>query len=590
MPHRHESPQTQQFPLRFQLKLAHALRATYRNGYHFADFRADLLAAIIVGTVALPLSMALAIATGVPPQYGLYTAIFAGAIIALLGGSSVQVSGPTAAFVVILAPITQQFGLSGLLLATLLAGVILLLMGATGLGQLIHFIPYPVTSGFTAGIGVVIATLQLKDFFGLTVVGKADHYHERVAVLYHAAHTISLPDTFIGALTLALLIFLPKLTRKLPAPIIALPFVAILAYVLTNYMSGFHVATIKTLFGGIPQVLPTPAVPWNLSGPDGASLDIRALIGPAFAIAMLGAIESLLSAVIADGMTGRKHDPDAELVAQGIGNIIAPFFGGIAATGAIARTATNIRAGARSPWAGFFHSVFVLLAMMVFAPLLGYLPMASLAALLMLVAWNMSEVKHILRTVRIAPRSDILVLAICFGLTVIFDMVISVSVGVVLAALLFMRRMADLATFKLMGENHPALTEPLPKGTLLYEIAGPLFFGAAQKAVSALRTVDANVRLVILDLRAVPTMDATGLVNLESALDALHRAKVFVVIAGVQNQPLHLMAKAGWRHRPWLVVLRSFDEGVALARSLTPADYDDHHGNALPPIERAVHH
>lgn len=548
------------------------MRDAFSVGYRLADLRNDLMAGIVVGVVALPLAMALAIASGVPPVNGLYTAIIGGAVIALAGGSHVQVSGPTAAFVVILAPIAQQHGLGGLLLATLLAGIMLVLLGAAGMGKLIEFIPYPVTTGFTAGIAVVIATLQLRDFFGLSVEHMPNDYLERVRALAGAAGSWQASDTLIGVLTLAMLILLPKLTRKVPAPIIALPVAALAGWLMTHFIPGATLDTIQSRFGGIPQTLPSPLVPWLLRDPAGDFLEIRALLGPAFAIAMLGAIESLLSAVIADGMTGRRHDPDSELIAQGLGNIAAPFFGGIAATGAIARTATNIRSGARSPLAAFFHAIFILAAMLAMAPLLGYLPMAALAALLLIVAWNMSEIRHVIRTMRVAPRSDIMVLLTCLGLTVVFDMVIAVGAGVVLAALMLIRRVADLATVKFVTEQHPTLLEPLPHGTMLYEIGGPLFFGAAQKAVSALRTVSRDVKVVILDMRGVPSMDATGLVNLESALDALHAAGIFVVIAGVQDQPLHLMARAGWKHRRWLVVWRSFEEAITLVRTLAPSD------------------
>jgi SulP family sulfate permease len=283
---------------------------------------------------------------------------------------------------------------------------------------------------------------------------------------------------------------------------------------------------------------------------------------------MLGAIESLLSAVVSDGMTGQKHDPDAELIAQGAGNIAAPFFGGIAATGAIARTATSVRSGARSPLAAVFHSLFVLAAVLLLAPLLGYLPMAALAALLLLVAWNMSESEHFVRLVRVAPRSDVAVLLVCFGLTIVFDMVVSVTAGIVLAALLFMKRMAEVTGVTLVGEGHPDLDEPLPRGVLLYEIAGPLFFGAAQKAMSALRAVEQReVKVVVLDVERVPAMDATGIVGLESLVRRLNEAEVKVILVGVQGQPLRALARAGWRNRKGrLRIFRSFERGIAVAR------------------------
>jgi sulfate permease, SulP family len=563
----------------FFLRPASALREALRHGYSKDDLRSDLLAGIVVGIVALPLSMALAVASGVAPQHGLYTAIVAGALIAALGGSMVQVSGPTAAFVVLLAPISAKFGLGGLVVASLMAGVILILMGIIRLGGLIQFVPYPVTTGFTTGIAVVIATLQLKDFLGLTVARMPELYLERVAALARALPTVQWDDLAIGVFTLAILLLWPRITRKIPAPLVALTVAAGIAALLTQWMPGFEVATIRSrfhyevgaqIFRGIPQLPPLPVLPWNLPGPDGRplglSLDLlRDLAPSAFAIAMLGAIESLLSAVVADGMTGGSHDPDAELMAQGTGNLIAPFFGGIAATGALARTATNIRSGARSPLAAIFHALFVLLAVLVLAPILGYLPMASLAALLLVVAWNMSEIKHFSHALRVAPKSDVLVLLTCFFLTVVFDMVVSVTVGVMLAALLFMRRMAEVSGVRLI-DQHPLLTG-LPKGVLVYEVAGPLFFGAAQKAMSALHRVPTGIKVVLLDLSSVPAMDATGLVSLEAAVERLQALGVFVVLAGVQAQPLEVLAKSGiHRREDRIAVFQSMEQAVAAAR------------------------
>ncbi|HYG65966.1 MAG TPA: C4-dicarboxylic acid transporter DauA [Thermoanaerobaculia bacterium] len=580
MPRRYQAPDgAPSFPL----KLAAALRASLRHGYGRDDLRSDILAGLVVGIVALPLSMALAVASGVAPQHGLYTAIVAGGLIALLGGSYVQVSGPTAAFVVILAPIAARFGVGGLVLATLMAGLLLVAMGAARLGGLIQFVPYPVTTGFTAGIAVVIATLQLKDFLGLTVERMPEHYLERVAALGRALPTARPADFAIGAFTLAVLLLWPRITRKVPAPLVALSLGGLLAALLTWWLPGlgipFEVATIRSRFqyelggvlhAGIPQLPPLPVLPWRLPGPDGAPLGlsfglVRDLMPSAFAIAMLGAIESLLSAVVADGMTGGSHDPDAELVAQGLGNIAAPFFGGIAATGAIARTATNVRSGARSPLAAAFHALFVLVSVLALAPVLGYLPMASLAALLLLVAWNMSEAKHFAHALRVAPRSDVMVLVTCFGLTVVFDMVVSVTVGVILAALLFMRRMAEVSRVKLV-DQHPLVSSGLPRDVLVYEVAGPLFFGAAAKAMSALQRVPSGVSVVMLDISSVPVMDATGLVSLESAVDRLQSLGIYVVVAGVQEQPREVLARAGIERRGGgIAVFGSVEEGVAAA-------------------------
>jgi SulP family sulfate permease len=561
--------------------VASALRESFREGYGAADLRADLLAGVVVGVVALPLSMALAIASGVAPQHGLYTAIVAGAVIALLGGSRVQVSGPTAAFVVILAPIAARHGLGGLVVATLLAGVLLVSLGAAGLGQVIEFVPHPVTTGFTAGIGVVLGTLQLRDFLGLSVQAMPDPFPEKVAVLLAALPTLRLPDLGIGLLTLLLLVFWPRLDRRVPAPLVALLTGSLVALLLTRHAPGFEVATIASRFShqegalavpGIPRTLPAPLLPWHLPGPDGNPVGLslgllRSLLPAAFAIAALGAIESLLSATVADGMTGKRHDPNAELFAQGVGNLAAPFFGGIAATGAIARTATGVRSGARSPLAAASHALFVLLAVLVLAPALGYLPMASLAALLMLVAWNMSEARHFVHTVRVAPRGDVVVLLLCFGLTVVFDMVVSVTAGVILSSFLFMRRMADVSGVRLVAEDHPSLGRPLPRGVLFYEIAGPLFFGAAQKAMSAIESVERRgLKAVILDLGAVPTIDATGLVALESLVKKLNGAGVKVILASVEGEPLHAFARAGWRNRRGrLRIFRSREKALAQA-------------------------
>ena len=566
-----------------RLPIGLALRVALAEGYSLAALRADLLAGLVVGVVAVPLSMALAIAAGVPPQHGLYTAIVAGGAIGLCGGSRWQVSGPTAAFVVILAPISAQHGLGGLVLATLMAGALLLAMGLGRLGRLIEFVPYPVTAGFTAGIAMVIGTLQVKDFLGLTADHLPGHFLPRVIALARALPTAQLGDLLVGAITLALLILWPRLVKAVPAPLAALTIGSVVAAALARVAPGLAPATIYGRFhyvldgvthGGIPPVPPQPVLPWRLPGPDGAPLALsfdllQALVPAAFAIAMLGAIESLLSAVVGDGLTGTKHDPDGELVGQGLGNIIAPFFGGIAATGAIARTATNIRSGARTPIAAFVHALFILVVMLALAPLLGYLPMASLAALLLTVAWRMSEYRHVLRVTREGPRSDVAVLWVCLLLTVVFDMVIAVSVGIVLAALLFMRRMAEVSEVRLLTEEHHHPSGPLPRGLVVYEVAGPLFFGAAQRAISTLARAGQEARALVLDLEGVPVLDATGLVNLESALERLLAGGTFVAIGGVQKQPLRVLLQGGVRKRPGqLVIRRSIAKAIEDARAV----------------------
>ncbi|MGQ0585873.1 MAG: C4-dicarboxylic acid transporter DauA [Gammaproteobacteria bacterium] len=539
---------------------ASALRETLREGYGAADARRDVLAGITVGIIAVPLALALAIASGVPPQHGLYTAFIAGAVIALAGGSRFSVSGPTAAFVVILFPIAQQHGLGGLLVATFMAGVILVAMGWGRMGQLIQYIPYPVTTGFTAGIALVIASLQLKDLLGLDVAGSS-HFLERVGQVFWALPALHASELALGLATLAVMIAWRRLGAPLPPYLAGAVFAGLAAWLLKTHWPEVPMATIAERFSyvgadgavhaGIPPLLPAWHWPWDLPGKDGASLVlsfelVRSLIGPAFAIAMLGAIESLLCAVVADGMTGKKHDPDAELVAQGLGNLAAPLFGGIPATGALARTAANTRAGARSPLASFTHALFVLAAMLTLAPLLSWLPMCGLAALLLKVAWNMSERKNFARILRVAPRGDVLLLLACFFLTVLFDMVLAITAGVVLGSLIFMHRMSKVSMVNLIGEGHPEAPAGLPKDVRFYEIAGPLFFGAAERAMNALRQHDRDVRAVVLDLSAVPTIDASGLVALEEVIDELNEAGIFVALCGAQRNVLGVLRDAGY--------------------------------------------
>jgi SulP family sulfate permease len=535
----------------FRSTLAHGLRARLAEGYRAADLRADLMAGLVVGVVALPLSMALAIASGVAPQQGLYTAIVAGVVCGLLGGTRFQITGPTAAFVVILLPVVRDFGLAGLLVAGLMAGVIQVGMGLARLGRLMTFIPHPVTTGFTAGIALVIAVLQLKDVLGLSLERAPADFFDQMALLWQARGSASWQEAAVAAFTLALLIVFPRVTRKVPAPLVALVAAAGAVALLGSLVDGFDVATIGSRYGGIPQEPPSPVLPWNLPGPGGGplSLDlamVRALLPSAFAIAMLGAIESLLAAVVGDTMAGTSHEPNSELIALGIGNILCPFFGGIPATGALARTATNINAGARSPLASVVHALFVLTCTIALAPLVSYLPMAAMGALLLVVARNMSEARHFTHLIRVAPRSDVVVLLTCFGLTVVFDMVIAVTIGVVLAALLFMRRMAEITNTRL--DTAASAQLDLPRGVRVFEIAGPLFFGAAQKAVSVLERVqDERGGVVVIDLARVPAMDATGLVALETMLGKLGRRGHKVILVGVNPQPAGILERAGIR-------------------------------------------
>jgi SulP family sulfate permease len=578
MPQRHKMTSSAFFPFR-KVRLFVALRERFQEGYGFSDLRSDLMSGMVVGMVAIPLGMALAIASGVPPQHGLYTVIIGGAVIALLGGSRFQVSGPTAAFVVILAPVAQKFGLGGLLLAGLIAGVILILFGLARLGKMIQFIPYPVTTGFTSGIAVVIATLQLKDFFGLEYSNAPDHFLETVGSLFEARGTASAIEIIIGVSTLILLILWPKINKKVPSPLVALGLISVLAALFKVWFPEIEIATIGSRFSydmgeiigyGIPQTAPQFGLPWNFTVQDEEPIQlsfdvIKSILPSSFAIAMLAAIESLLSAVVADGMSQTKHDPDGELVALGIGNILCPFFGGIAATGAIARTATNIRFGARSPLSAIFHAFFVLVVILLLAPYVSYLPMAALAALLMVIAYNMSEAKHFLNILRVAPRSDVVVLLLCFFLTVIFDMVVGVTVGVVLASLLFMRRMAEVTdSHPLTSGSHQLIsTKRIPNDIVIYEIEGPLFFGAAEKAAGALIGITDNIRGVIFLMGDVPTMDVTGLVAFESAIRRLLYDQRRICLVGLRSQPRELIEKSELaKYRDKILFSESVDEAL----------------------------
>ncbi len=533
-----------------------ALRQTFAEGYTLNALRGDISAGLTVGIIAIPLAMALAIAVGVPPQHGLYTVLIGGSLIALTGGSRFNVSGPTAAFVVILLPITQQFGVGGLLLCTAMAGVILIAMAVLRAGALLQFIPYPVTLGFTAGIGVVIATLQIKDAFGLTNVAPTANYIEQISALTHALPSIQLGDTLVAAITLLVLIIWPRFVPKIPGHLVALAIGSFIGLALNN--ADISVATIGERFSytvdgvahpGIPPFLPSFMWPWEMSGPDGKPLVLsfelfRQLLAPAFAIAMLGAIESLLCAVVADGMAGTKHDPNGELLGQGIGNILAPMFGGITATAAIARSAANVRAGAFSPIAAIIHAGVVLLAMLFLAPMFSHLPMAALAALLLMVAWNMSEPKHVIHTLRISPRNDVLVLLTCLSLTVLFDMVLAVGVGLLLAAGLFIKSMSDLTDTASVSPDEHDIPD-LPDSVTVYAIRGPLFFGAAEKALSVLRKFNPEIRVAIIDLRAVPMLDMTALAALSNVLNDYQKNDIGIIFLGASAKVRQKMRRAG---------------------------------------------
>jgi SulP family sulfate permease len=506
-----------------------------------AHWLRNVVAGVVVGVVALPLAMAFAIASGAKPEQGLYTAIVASVVVSLFGGSRVQIAGPTGAFVVILASITARYGVDGLQIATLLAGVILLLLGVARLGAIIKFIPDPVITGFTAGIAVIIWTGEWKDFFGLPAVTGL-HFHEKVWHLLQVFPQLHWATTALASLALVVVVVTPRLPllKRVPGPLMGLMVATLIQA--TLHFPG--VATIGSTFGGIPSGLP------SLQIPDVTAARVIELIGPAFAIAMLGAIESLLSAVVADGMAGTRHDSNQELIGQGIANLAAPLFGGFAATGAIARTATNVRNGGTSPLAGIVHALTLVLIILFLAPLAVHVPLAALAAILFVVAWNMSEARHFVSMVRRAPAADVVILLVTFALTVFVDLVVAVNIGVILATLHFLRRMASSVevqeqTAEQLHEEfgHRGLT--FPPGVLVYRVEGPFFFGAVENFERALASTHTDPQVVILRLRWVPFMDITGLQTLEEVIRDLQRRKVRVMITGANERVTGKLEKAG---------------------------------------------
>lgn len=514
--------------MRSRIQLSTAIRSSIK-GYNLSIFRQDLLSAFVVSLIALPLSMGLSIAVGLPPQNGLYTAIVAGIFVPLLGGSIWQVSGPTAAFVVILTPIVSQLGLRGIIWAGIMAGVIMIVMGVGRLGRLVNYIPYPVTTGFTAGIGVVLATLSLNNFFGLGIAELKGEYIEKVITIASNMPHINPYASIVGVVTLILMFTAGKFVKILPGAIIAI-LVGTLLSLLFNYL-GYNVATIGSEFsytslGG--QVLPgVPPYPPLFHFPTFEAGDLytipdfeefRSLLFPAFTIAILAALESLLSATVADGMAGTKHNPDSELNAIGIGNILSALACGIPATGAIARTATNINNGGKTPLASTMHALFIMGYVLIFAPYISYMPMAALAALLIHTAYKMSHHKQFIRTFQFAPRRDVIVLMVCFTLTVFIDMVAGVGVGMICAAFLLIQRVSELTEIRIEGKGNGIPSIKLPKGTLLYRIRGPLFFGTAEKAFDRYNFAHDFINSFIIDITAVPFIDMTGLVAMKSML------------------------------------------------------------------------
>jgi sulfate permease, SulP family len=537
-----------------------AVTRSFKNKPTYSEIQSDVLAGLTVGVIALPLSMALAIASGVSPEHGLYTAIVAGLIIAVSGGSKVNISGPTAAFVVVLLPIVQQYGIGGLLLSGFMAGFILIAMGVAKLGKLIEVVPYPVTVGFTAGIGVVIATLQIKDFLGLDVATMEGPYVTKLLAIVRALPSIRIEELFIGALTLGILVLWPRFRSRIPGHLVALFVGSTVAWLASLSLDNFSVATIGTRFEfdingltghGIPPVMPDFDWPWNLPAANGEAIGIswsliNQLLPSAIAIAILGSLESLLCAVIADGMSGKKHNPNDELIGQGLGNVIAPLFGGIPATAAIARTAASIKAGSQTPLASVVHGVFILASIFLLAPLLSYIPMSSMAALLLMVAWNMSEAKHFVRTVKVAPLDDVVVLIICFLLTVFFDMTIAVGVGMSLAGILFIRRSISLSTTTKIEYPHEDYGD-LSSQIAIYDINGSLFFGSAQKALQNITNITPDVRVIILDMAEVNMIDMSAIVAMETIIRNLDLANVGLIINNLEPRMILKLRRAGVR-------------------------------------------
>jgi sulfate permease, SulP family len=520
-----------------------------RDHYSLRHFRKDLLAGVTVGAVALPLAMAFAIASGVSPERGLFTAIIGGFLISALSGSRFQIGGPTGAFVVIIYSVVEKHGYDGLVLATLMAGFFLLLAAFSGLGALIQYIPYPVTTGFTTGIAVIIFSSQIKDFFGLAMEQPPADFIPKWMAYANAASGFNLTALGVGAGSLAALILLRRRFPHFPGPIFVLGAAAAIVH-----FFGLPVETIGSRFGGIPNMLPSPHLP------EFTWMQAREIAPEALTIALLAAIESLLSAVVADGMTGDQHKPGAELLSQGIANIASVCFGGIPATGAIARTATNIRAGAKTPVSGIIHAGTLLVFMVLAAPVAKAIPLAALAALLILVAYNMSELEKFLHLFD-APRSDVAVLLTTFLLTVLVDLTVAVEVGVLLAALLFMRRMIEVTSIDPLAWEQeaerslsadPEGSDPdatgarvVPKGVEIFEINGPFFFGVADRLKSVLDTFESPPKVFILRMRHVPAVDASGLYALEVFYSRCRKRHTTMVLSGVQNQPLEAIQKAG---------------------------------------------
>lgn len=515
------------------------------KGYDKGQAVKDLLAGIIVAIIALPLSIALALASGVEPACGVYTAVAAGFVVSFFGGSRVQIAGPTAAFATIVAGIVATHGMDGLFVATILAGIMLILMGVFKFGGLIKYIPYTITTGFTAGIAVTILLGQVKDFFGLVYANgvRPVELLEKMHANIEAIGTFSPQALLVGAVSLLILIVYPKFEKRVPPSLIAVLVGAAMVAFIPGLGDGvFTIGELYTIPSGLPQV--------NFAGMDFSIAKITAVFPDAVTIAVLAAIESLLSCVVADSMVGSRHNSNAELTAQGLGNIASVLFGGIPATGAIARTAANVKNGGRTPVAGMVHAVVLLLVLLFLMPYAGLIPMPTIAAILFVVAYNMSEWRKFVHTVKTAPKSDIAVMVVTFVLTVLFDLVVAIEVGMIMAALLFLKRMSEqteVTSWKYVEQENDADSIELravPKNVRVYEISGPLFFGAADKMLDI--TFKEYTRCLVLRMRAVTALDATAMNALEDLYKRCEKAGLQVVFSHVNEQPMKVMEKAGF--------------------------------------------
>jgi SulP family sulfate permease len=507
--------------------------------YSLNKFLHDLVAGVTVGLVALPLAMAFAIASGLTPQAGIYCAVVTGFLISALGGSKTQIGGPTGAFVVVVAGIVAVHGVDGLFMCTVMAGVLLIILGVTGMGTAVKFIPRPIVIGFTNGIAVLIASTQIKDFFGLTISKVPGEFWLRMESIAANFHTLSYAATLLGAGTLATLLVCRAVSNRIPGPIIAM-----VAGTAAVVVLKLPVETIGTRFGGIPSGLPHFAIPHFR-----ADL-IHGLLGPAFTVAMLGAIESLMSAVVADRMSNDHHKPNVELMAQGVANIVSPMFGGLPATGAIARTATNIRAGAKTPVAGMIHALTLVCVLLFAAPLTSFIPMASLAAILLVVAYNMGEWREIPQLLKLT-KTDISIWLVTFALTVFADLTVAVEAGMILAALLFIGRVANTTTVSQVtddyvedGRVHILQDKDIPYYATIFRIHGPFLFGATDKVAVITEKIHELPPVVILRLRNMTAIDATGLFALEEVARELHAVKRTLILCGAREQPAQLIRQA----------------------------------------------